>query len=204
MEQVILLLSRADAACGSKISMLTYKDRVNSISSNMDADEPIPPLQSFICPLKQDIMEDPVTVQSGQTYEREQILQWFSEGRTKDPLTNIELTDLSVRSNIPLRQSIEEWVERNYCISIRHAKRMLQAKNETKQKEALEELQQLCQQNDVNKDWIAAEDLLEDVVETLKSQSQEVKREALSTLFALVKGNTSNKVRALLMTILRP
>ncbi|MBL2197093.1 hypothetical protein ELI84_30280, partial [Klebsiella pneumoniae] len=34
----------------------------------------------FICPISLDPMEDPVTLCTGQTYERSNILKWFSLG----------------------------------------------------------------------------------------------------------------------------
>ncbi|KAJ0527589.1 putative U box domain, Zinc finger, RING/FYVE/PHD-type [Helianthus annuus] len=38
----------------------------------------------FICPISLEPMEDPVTLCTGQTYERSNILKWFSLGRSVD------------------------------------------------------------------------------------------------------------------------
>ncbi|KAH9541835.1 hypothetical protein CY35_14G086500 [Sphagnum magellanicum] len=133
-------------------------------------------------------------LQSGRTYEREDIKRWFDAGHKTDPVTKEELSDLSMHPNVPLRQSIVEWVERNYCLSIRHAKHMIETGNEAKQRTGFAKLQSLCEENRVNKGWIVAEDgLLSTIVGVLKSQSREIKRDALLTLFMIVKNHVSNK-----------
>lgn len=201
MEQVLVLLSRADVAYNPEATAHAYKERAQSISryycssSGDDDDNTFPPLQAFLCPLKMAVMNDPVMLQSGRTYEREDIKSWFDAGHKTDPVTKEELSDLSMHPNVPLRQSIVEWVERNYCLSIRHVKHMIETGNEAKQRTGFAKLQSLCEENRVNKGWIVAEDgLLSTIVGVLKSQSREIKRDALLTLFMIVKNHVSNKV----------
>jgi tetratricopeptide (TPR) repeat protein len=61
----------------------------------------------FYCPIYQTIMEDPVVAQDGHSYERSAIEEWLS---TKDtsPMTNLPLSDKTVRPNIVLRNSIND------------------------------------------------------------------------------------------------
>ncbi|KAJ7296078.1 hypothetical protein O6H91_Y146100 [Diphasiastrum complanatum] len=193
MEQVIALLSRADAAYTSDVARETYKERVSSLTSSLSHDKPIEPLHTFICPLKQDVMLDPVTVATGKTYEREEIERWFKDGHRRDPVTNIELSDFTLRSNNSLRRSIQEWTELNYCIKIRRASRLLHSEAEMDKIQALNDLCELCQESETNKSWIAEEGLFADLVEALKTHSIELKTTSLATLFMLVKGDNHNK-----------
>ena len=57
----------------------------------------------FVCPITQDVMEDPVLVaQTGNTYERRAVEEWFAR-RNTDPLTNAELEDATLIPNNVLR-----------------------------------------------------------------------------------------------------
>lgn len=60
----------------------------------------------FLCPITNKIMKDPVTAADGHNYERKAIRRWFRRKRTS-PLTNVELSDLTVRANDALRNRIE-------------------------------------------------------------------------------------------------
>ena len=54
----------------------------------LDGTEPLP---AFICPISQEIMIDPVMTSDGHTYDRQCIMQWFEQGNTRSPLTNLPL-----------------------------------------------------------------------------------------------------------------
>jgi len=59
-------------------------------------------------------MRDPVSLASGQTYERVEVTRWLTEARRKgqkprDPLTNSVLESKAIVPNIALRQLIEMW-----------------------------------------------------------------------------------------------
>ena len=70
-------------------------------------DASIPP-HEFLCAITYEVMEDPVTVCSGHSYEREAIVQWL-ENHNTDPITNIELENKDVVGDASLRASIAEW-----------------------------------------------------------------------------------------------
>ena len=59
----------------------------------------------FICPITNKIMQDPVTAADGCVYERQAIRRWLRKKRTS-PMTNEELTDLTLRPNDELRDRI--------------------------------------------------------------------------------------------------
>ncbi|CAM8944424.1 unnamed protein product [Rhodiola kirilowii] len=74
----------------------------------------IPPV--FICPISLEPMQEPVTLCTGQTYERSNILKWFSLGHFTCPTTMQELWDDSVTSNTTLSHLIYIWFSQKYLI----------------------------------------------------------------------------------------
>ncbi|KAJ7964202.1 RING-type E3 ubiquitin transferase [Quillaja saponaria] len=77
----------------------------------------IAPFKNFLCPLTKEVMEDPVALESSQTYERTAIVYWFErcreDGRDPTcPVTGQVLKSLELKPNIGLAGAIEEWVYR--------------------------------------------------------------------------------------------
>ncbi|KAJ8769282.1 hypothetical protein K2173_002486 [Erythroxylum novogranatense] len=70
----------------------------------------------FICPISLEPMEDPVTLCTGQTYERSNILKWFSLGHYTCPTTMQELWDDSVTPNRTLYHLIYTWFSQKYLL----------------------------------------------------------------------------------------
>lgn len=68
----------------------------------------------FICPISLEPMQDPVTLCTGQTYERSNILKWFSLGHYTCPTTMQELWDDTITSNTTLYQLIYAWFSQRY------------------------------------------------------------------------------------------
>eukprot|EP00197_Chlamydomonas_leiostraca_P000020 CAMPEP_0202886216 /NCGR_PEP_ID=MMETSP1391-20130828/42060_1 /ASSEMBLY_ACC=CAM_ASM_000867 /TAXON_ID=1034604 /ORGANISM="Chlamydomonas leiostraca, Strain SAG 11-49" /LENGTH=972 /DNA_ID=CAMNT_0049569485 /DNA_START=65 /DNA_END=2985 /DNA_ORIENTATION=+ len=62
----------------------------------------------FLCPITQDVMDDPVVAADGYTYEREAIRAWLSKSPTS-PLTNLALEHCHLVPNLNLRSAIREW-----------------------------------------------------------------------------------------------
>jgi len=65
---------------------------------------------SFLCPITQLIMQDPVILVDGHTYEKEAIQRWFASGHSTSPLTNQSLGVKSVKPNYALKHAIAEWL----------------------------------------------------------------------------------------------
>ncbi|KAG2311606.1 hypothetical protein Bca52824_023163 [Brassica carinata] len=63
----------------------------------------------FICPISLEPMQDPVTLCTGQTYERSNIHKWFSLGHLTCPTTMQELWDDAVTPNRTLHHLIYTW-----------------------------------------------------------------------------------------------
>ncbi|OVA08620.1 U box domain [Macleaya cordata] len=70
----------------------------------------------FICPISLEPMQDPVTLCTGQTYERSNILKWFSMGHFTCPTTMQELWDDSVTPNKTLYHLIYSWFSQKYLL----------------------------------------------------------------------------------------
>ncbi|XP_073269897.1 putative E3 ubiquitin-protein ligase LIN-1 isoform X2 [Primulina huaijiensis] len=64
----------------------------------------------FVCPLTGLIFEDPVTLETGQSFEREAIIDWFNKGSTTCPVTRKALQFQAVPStNLILKRVIDNW-----------------------------------------------------------------------------------------------
>ncbi|CAN4114061.1 unnamed protein product [Withania somnifera] len=79
-----------------------YEDYVGRPSTNIP--------QEFICPLTGLLFEDPVTLETGQTFERASITNWFSKGNRTCPVTRRSLECQSVpRTNFGFKRIITNW-----------------------------------------------------------------------------------------------
>ncbi|GKV48393.1 hypothetical protein SLEP1_g55217 [Rubroshorea leprosula] len=198
LEQVIELLSRADAARDHEEMQKQYLQRIQVIERYDAREECIPPLNPFICPITRTVMIDPVSLCTGTTCERAAIEAWFDGGKRTDPETGEMLEDTSLRSNLPLRQSIEEWRELNYCLKIRVCKAKLLSGSDSSMEEALSQMQDLMRENSINKDWISIGGLTDIIISVLgNSRNREVKRKILITLKDIVEGHTRNKEKVI-------
>ncbi|PSS04360.1 Serine/threonine-protein kinase [Actinidia chinensis var. chinensis] len=65
----------------------------------------------FVCPILQDIMEDPHIAADGYTYELEALRGWLDSGHDTSPMTNVQLPNLIVVPNRALRSAIQEWLQ---------------------------------------------------------------------------------------------
>ncbi|KAK7278386.1 hypothetical protein RJT34_23414 [Clitoria ternatea] len=192
LEQIIQLLSRADAARDYEEVERQYFERVQVIEGYDSREKYIPPLNPFLCSITGAVMVDPVSLCTGTTCERSAIEAWLFNGNRTDPETKEVLEDTTLRSNIPLRQSIEEWRERNYCLVIRSIRENLLSNCDPQ--ESLSQMQALIKENSINKDWISIGELTDIVISILgSSDDREVKVKILITLKDAVEGHARNK-----------
>lgn len=68
----------------------------------------------FRCPISLDLFKDPVTLCTGQTYERSSIEKWLASGNLTCPVTMQKLHDLSIVPNHTLRHLIDQWLEMDH------------------------------------------------------------------------------------------
>lgn len=72
----------------------------------------------FRCPISLELMRDPVTVSTGQTYDRTSIESWVATGNTTCPVTRAPLTDFTLIPNHTLRRLIQEWCVANRSFGV--------------------------------------------------------------------------------------
>jgi len=66
--------------------------------------------QDFVCPLTRQLFEDPVTLETGQTFEREAIRKWFNQGNRTCPITGKTLECPTIPlTNFILKRMIDSW-----------------------------------------------------------------------------------------------
>lgn len=71
--------------------------------------------KDFMCPLTRQLFKDPVTLETGQTFERAAIREWFDQGNRTCPVTGRELKYLSVPVvNFVLKHLIDAWKSEHY------------------------------------------------------------------------------------------
>ena len=95
---------KLDVSKGEKLDLKMLIEEVESID--------VPSV--FICPISLEPMQDPVTLCTGQTYDRSNILKWFSLGHNTCPTTMQELWDDSVTPNTTLNRFILTWFSQKY------------------------------------------------------------------------------------------
>ncbi|CAI8618438.1 unnamed protein product [Vicia faba] len=72
----------------------------------------------FRCPISLELMRDPVTVSTGQTYDRNSIESWVNTGNTTCPVTRVNLIDFTFIPNHTLRRLIQEWCVANRAFGV--------------------------------------------------------------------------------------
>ncbi|XP_057506755.1 U-box domain-containing protein 44-like isoform X2 [Actinidia eriantha] len=94
LDQVIELLSLADAARDYEQIKEQYFQRVQSVDRYDSREECIPPFQAFICCISRTVMDDPVSLCTGTSCERTALEAWFERGEKTDPETGEALNQM--------------------------------------------------------------------------------------------------------------
>ncbi|KAE9589067.1 putative protein kinase RLK-Pelle-RLCK-IXb family [Lupinus albus] len=68
-----------------------------------------PPPPHFLCPIVQEVMEEPYIAADGYTYEAEAIKEWLNSGHNTSPMTNLKLEHTDLVPNYVLHNAIQEW-----------------------------------------------------------------------------------------------
>lgn len=189
MEQIIGLLEKADSITSAEEKEKKYYQKRDSLGKRL-----LDPLQSFYCPISLEVMEDPVETSSGKTFERSAIEKWFAEGKNNCPLTMLPLDTSILRPNKTLRQSIQEWRDRNTIITISTLKSKLLTDDEEEVLQSLENLQELCMERQVHREWVKMENYIAVLMRLLGSKSHEIRKRVLLIVYLLAKDNEENKV----------
>ncbi|KAM7260888.1 hypothetical protein ACFE04_026363 [Oxalis oulophora] len=99
--EVFRVLEPMRASCGG------------SLSFRRGPDEHCRPPHYFICPIFQEVMQDPHVAADGFTYEAEALKGWLDSGHETSPMTNLKLAHNNLVPNRALRSAIQEWLQEN-------------------------------------------------------------------------------------------
>ncbi|XP_010928605.1 U-box domain-containing protein 18 [Elaeis guineensis] len=77
-------------------------------------------LEDLRCPISLELMTDPVTLATGQTYDRASIVRWFKAGYLTCPVTGKKLAGTELVPNVTIRKLVEQFCHSNN-ISITNA-----------------------------------------------------------------------------------
>lgn len=169
-----------------------------------------PIFQTFLCPFTKEIMQDPVIIYDGRTFEREAILIWLSECNNLNEENSI-ISDLSYEKlktsnlipNIALCNTIKEWSRRNETARLNLAQIALSPESlEIYVLEALDRIQDLCTKNKNhinNKYFVRKIKLIPKIVDRFRSQNRDIRCKALETLLVIVTDDDENKVFAIVV-----
>ncbi|XP_058112445.1 putative U-box domain-containing protein 42 [Magnolia sinica] len=158
-----------------------------------------PLYETFFCPLTQKMMDDPVTIGSGVTYERRAIEEWFKKSNDGSdcvfcPTTGRKLESRVLNTNIALKTTIEQWKERNEVTRIKVARAALSlASSETMVIEAMKDLQHLCRRRQYNKVQMRSVGMIPLLCRFLESEEKRLRSEAVETLRMLVEDGEEGK-----------
>ncbi|KAG1355330.1 U-box domain-containing protein 44 [Cocos nucifera] len=176
-----------------------YDSSSHSNENNHEQLHVEPIYEAFLCPLTKQIMRDPVTLENGQTFEREAIEKWFKECRDSGrkpicPLTLKELNSTDLNPSIALRNTIEEWTQRNEAAQLDSACRSLTSgSSESDVLQALNFVEYICQKSRSSKHVVRNADLIPMISGMMKSSSRRVRCKALETLRIVAAEDNDNK-----------
>ncbi|XP_027926036.1 putative E3 ubiquitin-protein ligase LIN-1 isoform X3 [Vigna unguiculata] len=98
-----------DAVPYEKANELGLKKPNKTSYALQGSDFPSTP-REFICSLTGNLFEEPVTLETGQTFEREAIKAWFEKGNRTCPVTGIALECMAIPfTNLILKRLIDNW-----------------------------------------------------------------------------------------------
>ena len=68
--------------------------------------------EDFLCPITQDLMEEPVVAADGHTYEKAAIVKWLEKGHKTSPFTGERLKHDFLTDNFALKKIIINFKEK--------------------------------------------------------------------------------------------
>ncbi|KAH9298122.1 hypothetical protein KI387_029804, partial [Taxus chinensis] len=150
----------------------------------------------FFCPLNKTIMEDPVDLETGITYEKSAIDKWFQNGNTTCPVNKCEVRSRHFIPNHNLRELIQEWKDNNAKFRIETAAPKLAFQQATVQAQAeaeaaLADLCTLCSKRSSYSRLIGDKNLIPAIFALTSSNLQSLRLRAMQCLSCLAQHNTN-------------
>lgn len=158
-----------------------------------------PLYETFFCPLTKKIMDDPVTIESGVTYDRKAITDWFNKFEIPEeiscPKSGQKLRSKILNTNVALKETIDEWKERNEASRIKVARAALSlASTENMVLEAIDDLQDMCQNKQYNRVQVRNIGIIPLLAKFLDYKSRNVRCATIQILQQLAKDDDDGKV----------
>ncbi|MCD7447906.1 hypothetical protein HAX54_035837 [Datura stramonium] len=169
--------------------------------------------KEFLCPITLEIMMDPVTVSTGQTYERENIQQLLDSNCRTCPKTGKILEHLVLAPNFALKNLIQQWCEKN---NFQLPKKQTIPKSETPstqrdgkflsliqdlsssqlevQRKAVKEIRMLSKENPENRTVIVNHGGIPPLVQLLSYPDSRIQENAVTALLNLSIDETNKKL----------
>lgn len=191
----------------SSSSSLKLGDMSRSLTALPQVAQFIEPLyETFFCPLTKEIMDEPVTIESGVTYEKKAITEWFEKYENTEeilcPVTSRKLVTRVLNPNIALKCTIEEWKERNEVARIKVARAALSlASSEKMVLEAIRDVQSICQRRPRNKLHVHGAGMLPLIIKSVELEDRNVRLATLELLRQLAEDDDDSKVLAFYISI---
>lgn len=199
--------SSGSRSSSSSSGSLKLGDMSRSLTALPQVAQFIEPLyETFFCPLTKDIMDEPVTIESGVTYEKKAITEWFEKyGNTDEifcPVTSQKLVTRVCNLNIALKCTIEEWKERNEVARIKVARAALSlASSEKMVLEAIRDVQSICHRRPRNKLHVHGAGMLPLIIKSMELEARNVRLATLELLRQLAEDDDDSKVLAFYISI---
>ena len=77
--------------------------------------QPVATPKDFVCPITSQVFDDPVTLETGQTYERRAIQEWLDRGNATCPITRRRLHGAHLpKTNYVLKRLIAAWRDQHH------------------------------------------------------------------------------------------
>ncbi|KAE9613389.1 hypothetical protein Lal_00016398 [Lupinus albus] len=89
-----------------KVGESSIENEIGMVLSFINSDD-------FRCPISLELMSDPVTIETGHTYDRCSILKWFTSGNLICPKTGKRLGSIELVPNLVLRRLIQQYCYAN-------------------------------------------------------------------------------------------
>lgn len=187
---------QAEAIQLSQLTQLLYSTEIVARPQNEDipTHQQQHPITSFVCPLCNEIMADPVAIFCGHSFERKAIQDHFNGGKKHCPTCRENLLSLELTPNVNLRSSIEEWKQRDMDLKFQAAISAISSKDYSRQNKGLEDLQLLTEIPEYAI-RVAEEGLIPRLVEFLKDSRLNTMA-TLKCLSFLAKNCDTHKVTA--------
>ncbi|KAK6133958.1 hypothetical protein DH2020_032299 [Rehmannia glutinosa] len=158
-----------------------------------------PLYETFFCPLTKKIMDDPVTVESGVTYEKKAITEWFDKfdddpGEIVCPKSGQKLKSRNLSTNVALKATIDEWKERNEAARIKVARAALSlASSDNMVLEAIDDLRSVCESKMYNRVQVRKIGMIPLLANCLEYRSRSVRFATLELLRQLAEDDEEGK-----------